>query len=195
MSDEIASRFRLHASFTLDPSSFTPYEYDDDESRNTNRICLHASRACDIPLTHQTRSTNLSLRIQLKGRAEVRLPKQSYEGFLNVEDPFTQHNWNRRWCTLDGLVFNVWDDVNNINKTPLLILDIRNCQQQLMSPAPRDVCARSRSFCFQGKIRAPNVEVSTNQIYFAAETQEDLNNWLEKLNFALDFKQRWLDQH
>lgn len=193
--NEIVSRFRLHASFTLDAKDFVPYEYVHQESINSDRICIRSSCFCTITLTPQTKSSNLAGEMQLKGRAEVRFPKRTFEGFLNVEDPHAHHNWNRRWCTLDGIFLYVWQDENVLNQSPLLVLDLRDTKRTMNSPltcSPRELCARPRSFCLECTIRKASEDVSTATIFFAAETQDNLEDWLKNLNIALDFIFAWL---
>lgn len=194
-SNAIVSRFRLHASFTLDSTDFVPYKYVPQESNNSDRICVRASCICNIPLIPRTKSTNLSRQLQLKGRAEIRFPKRSFAGFLNVEDPHSQHNWNRRWCSLDGIFLHVWQDVNDLNQTPLMSLDLRDSKHDVRNPlslAPRELCARPRSFCLECTIRKADEDISTATVFFAAETQDDLDDWLKNINISLDLIITWL---
>ncbi|XP_023298971.2 uncharacterized protein LOC111681432 [Lucilia cuprina] len=194
-SNEVVSRFRLHASFNIDASDFVPYEYVHPESNNSDRICIRASGICAIALTHRTKSTNLSGQVQLKGRAEVRFPKSVFAGFLNVEDPYSQHNWNRRWCTLDGLFLYVWQDENTLNKRPILTLDLRCSNRNTNYPltcSPRELCARARSFCLECTIHKTCDDMCTATVFFAAETQENLDDWLKNLNIVLEFIITWL---
>ncbi|KAM7346002.1 uncharacterized protein ACRADG_012043 isoform 2-T2 [Cochliomyia hominivorax] len=193
--NEVVSRFRLHASFSLNATNFIPYEYVHKESANSDRICIRASCLCTIPLIPQTKYTNLSGQLRLKGRSEVRFPKHKFEGFLNVEDPYTQHNWNRRWCTLDGIFLSVWQDENCLNVSPLMVLDLRDTKRNMNIPLTYlagDLCARPRSFCLQCTIRKASEDVSTATVFFAAETRDILNDWLNILNIVLDFIATWL---
>ncbi|XP_037805989.1 uncharacterized protein LOC119600043 [Lucilia sericata] len=194
-SNEVVSRFRLHASFNIDASDFVPYEYVHQESNNSDRICIRASGICTIALTPRTKSTNLSGQVRLKGRAEVRFPKRVFAGFLNVEDPHSQHNWNRRWCTLDGLFLYVWQDENTLNMSPILALDLRYTNRNTNYPltcSPRELCARPRSFCLECTIHKTCDDICTATVFFAAETQENLDDWLKNLNIVLDFIITWL---
>ncbi|XP_053966268.1 uncharacterized protein LOC128868324 [Anastrepha ludens] len=192
--DEIISRFRLHASFSLNARSFLPYEYVECESKNTNKLCLRASaKTCLLPLKPRTKSTNLGTEIQLNGRAEIRLPKHTHSGFLNVQDPHTLHNWNRRWCTLDGIHMRVWSDEHQMDDQLLLTLDMHsNAQSTPLQVAPRELCARARAFCLQCSLQKGGEEVDTAAVFFAADTQEELEVWLEQLNIVLKFVNKWL---
>ncbi|XP_017488709.1 PREDICTED: uncharacterized protein LOC108376957 [Rhagoletis zephyria] len=192
--DEIVSRFRLHASFSLHARNFVPYEYVECESKNTDKLCLRASaKNCQLPLTPCTQSTNLSAAIQISGRTEVRLPKHTHSGFLNVQDPHTLHNWNRRWCTLDGIFVHVWTDENQMDEKLLLSLDMRsNVQSTPLQMAPRELCARARAFCLQCSLQKAGEEVDTAAVFFAADTQEELEVWLKQLNAVLEFIEKWL---
>uniref|UniRef100_A0A1A9Z571 PH domain-containing protein n=1 Tax=Glossina pallidipes TaxID=7398 RepID=A0A1A9Z571_GLOPL len=192
--NEIVSRFRLNAAFSLNALDFTPYDYVPQETNNSERLCLRASGTCNIPLVHQTTSNNLKEDIQLKGRAEIRYPKRAKSGFLNVEDPHTQHNWNRRWCNLDGLCMRVWQDENYIDKAPLLSLDLRNTLQNFQLPltvAYPELCARPRSFCLRYDAD-PQPNEGAKKVFFSADNQEALTSWLLHLNFVLEFLSKWL---
>uniref|UniRef100_A0A1A9WQI6 PH domain-containing protein n=1 Tax=Glossina brevipalpis TaxID=37001 RepID=A0A1A9WQI6_9MUSC len=174
--NEIVSRFRLHASFSLNALDFAPYEYVPQESNNSERLCLRSSGSCSIPLIHQTTSNNLKADIQLRGRAELRYPKRTNSGFLNVEDPQKQHNWNRRWCTLNGLHMHVWQDENCIDKPALLSLDLLNTSQSFQLPltvAYPESCARPRSFCLLYNINSQTNECA-KKVFFSADNQEAL---------------------
>ncbi|XP_067632425.1 uncharacterized protein [Eurosta solidaginis] len=192
--DEIVSRFRLHASFTINARDFLPYEYVECESQTTNKLCLRAkSKNCTLPLTQRTKSTNIATEIELCGRAELRFPKQKYNGFLNVQDPHTLHNWNRRWCVLNGIHLGVWADENQNDDKLLLTLDMRtNVQTLPLQMAPRELCARARAFCLQCSLQKGGEEVDTAAVFFAADTQNELEMWLEQLNAVSQFVNKWL---
>ncbi|KAL9916409.1 uncharacterized protein ACN2A1_002690 [Glossina fuscipes fuscipes] len=193
--NEIVSRFRLNASFSLNALDFAPYEYVPQETNNSERLCLRASGTCNIPLVHQTTSNNLKEDIQLNGRAEIRYPKRAKSGFLNVEDPHTQHNWNRRWCNLDGLCMRVWQDENYIDKAPLLSLDLRNTLPNFQLPltvAYPELCARPRSFCLRYDLDPQPNECCATKVFFSADNQEALTSWLLHLNFVLEFLNKWV---
>lgn len=124
--------------------------------------------------------------ISLSGRVELRLPKSEHAGYLNVQDadPKKKHNWNRRWCTLSRLCLSVWQHEHNLSdQPPLLQMKLETCSQSQLDLAPRELCARARSFLLQ----CPNFEA-----FFAADTQEDLAEWLLQLNEALAFVRTWL---
>ncbi|XP_073812167.1 uncharacterized protein isoform X2 [Musca autumnalis] len=188
---DLVSRFRLQASFTLTSKDFIPFEMVLHESIKSHRTCLRSSRTCNIVLTSSSTSSNLSGEIQVKGRAELRIPKIIHAGYLNVEDPNTQHNWNRRWCVLDGINLQIWRDENTLNQSPLLVVYIQ-ATMNTIRPAPRDLCARPRSFCLTCTIPKLDDQVAVSSIFFAADTQEDLNEWLDKLNRTLSLINCWL---
>ncbi|XP_030239729.1 uncharacterized protein LOC108654371 isoform X2 [Drosophila navojoa] len=183
---QIVSRFRLHASFSLKAADLVPYELVSSETQPSDKLWLRTSRTWQLPLTPHTKSSNLMPQIQLSGRVELRLPKSQYAGYLNVQDtdPRNKHNWNRRWCTLDGLHLAVWQYEHNLSEQPpLLSLQLGECRQSQLDVAPRELCARARSFWLQ----CPNGEA-----FFAADTQAELVEWLRRLNEALAFTKRWL---
>ncbi|KAH8299829.1 hypothetical protein KR044_006463 [Drosophila immigrans] len=183
-SEQIVSRFRLHASFTLKASDLMPYELvATSETEASDRIWLRTSRTWQLPLTSHTKSSNLMPQIALTGRVELRLPKSQHSGYLNVQD--TKHNWNRRWCTLNGLRLSVWQQEHNLCDEPALLqLQLETCLQTELDVAPRELCARARSFL----LLCPSSEAC-----FAADTQPELVEWLLQLNEALAFARRWLN--
>uniref|UniRef100_A0A1I8N9B2 PH domain-containing protein n=1 Tax=Musca domestica TaxID=7370 RepID=A0A1I8N9B2_MUSDO len=109
---DIVSRFRFQASFTLTTKDFIPFNIVSHESIMSDRIYLRSSKACNIVLSSSSTSSNLLEEIQVKGRSELRIPTNIYAGYLNVEDPNVKHNWNRRWCTLDGIRMQIWRGEN-----------------------------------------------------------------------------------
>ncbi|KAH8372058.1 hypothetical protein KR093_009876, partial [Drosophila rubida] len=182
-SERIVSRFRLHASFALRACDLVPYELvTTGETEASDKIWLRTSRTWQLPLTSHTKSSNLMPQIALSGRVELRLPKSQHSGYLNVQD--TKHNWNRRWCTLVGLRLSVWQHEHNLcDEPPLLQLQLETCLQTSLDVAPRELCARARSFL----LLCPSTEAC-----FAADTQPELLEWLLHLNEALAFATRWL---
>lgn len=163
-----------------------PYELVRSGTQSSDKIWLRTSRTWQLPLTPHTKSSNLMPQIALSGRVELRLPKLQHAGYLNVQDadPKKQHNWNRRWCTLDGLCLCVWQHEHNLSEQPpLLALQLERCQQEQLDVAPRELCARARSFLLQ---------CIDSQAFFAADTQPELAEWLCQLNEALAFARRWL---
>ncbi|KAM8711748.1 hypothetical protein ACLKA7_012284 [Drosophila subpalustris] len=185
-SEQIASRFRLHASFTLKASDLVPYELVASETQASDKIWLRTSRTWQLPLTPHTKSSNLMPQISLSGRIELRLPKSQHAGYLHVQDadPKNKHNWNRRWCTLTGFCLAVWQHEQNLSdQPPLMRMPLETCAQSQLDVAPRELCARARSF---------QVQCSKCEAFFAADTQAELLEWLLQLNEALALSRTWL---
>ncbi|XP_017108088.2 uncharacterized protein [Drosophila bipectinata] len=188
-SELIVSRFRLHASFTVRAMDLSPFEVVDSETKASDTICLRSSRSWQLPIKAHTKSTNLGPGIAITGRVDLRLPKVRFSGFLNVQDPKNQHHWNRRWCSLDGLELSVWQHEHNLeNEIPIFSLELPGRGQSCVAAAPRDLCARVRSFLLQGK--ESDYE---SGVFFAADTQTELLEWLRHLNEALEFARHWLN--
>ncbi|XP_017073023.1 uncharacterized protein LOC108109137 [Drosophila eugracilis] len=186
--EQITSRFRLHASFKLRAMDLAPFQLVATESRSSDKICLRSSRSWQMPLSTHTKSTNLGPAISIIGRVDLRLPKSRFSGYLNVQDPNSKHHWNRRWCSLDGVRLSVWQHEDNLGDgSPLFTLELPGCGQSLVDAAPRELCARTRSFLLQGK--ESDYE---SGVFFAADTQSELLEWLSHLNKALDFARHWL---
>ncbi|XP_017040672.1 uncharacterized protein LOC108087678 [Drosophila ficusphila] len=188
VSEQIISRFRLHASFTLRAMDLAPFQLVASETRSTDKICLRSSRSWQLPLRAHTKSTNVGPAISITGRVDLRLPKNRFSGFLNVQDPKNKHHWNRRWCSLDGVQLSVWQHENNLgDEAPIFSLELPGCGQSSIAAAPRELCARARSFLLQGK--ESDYE---SGVFFAADTQAELLEWLTHLNKTLEFARHWL---
>ncbi|XP_017123405.1 uncharacterized protein LOC108143472 [Drosophila elegans] len=187
--EQIISRFRLHASFKVQAMNLAPFQLVASETRSSDKICLRSSRSWQLPLSTHTKSTNLGPAISITGRVDLRLPKARFAGYLNVQDPRSKHNWNRRWCSLDGVQLSVWQHENNLpDESPLFSLELPGCGQSSIAAAPRELCARARSFLLQGK----ESEYESG-VFFAADTQSELSEWLAHLNEALEFARHWLN--
>ncbi|XP_002040127.2 uncharacterized protein LOC6615756 [Drosophila sechellia] len=186
--EQIMSRFRLHASFHLRAVDLSPFQLVTNESRSSDKICLRSSRSWQVPLSTHTKSTNLGPAISITGRVDLRLHKTRFSGYLNVQDPKSQHNWNRRWCSLDGVRLSVWQHEDNLESdTPIFSLELPGLGQSQIAAAPRELCARARSFLLQG--RESDYE---SGVFFAADTQAELSEWLTHLNEAIAFARHWL---
>ncbi|KAH8253742.1 hypothetical protein KR032_006764, partial [Drosophila birchii] len=186
--ENIISRFRLHASFTLRALDLAPFELVASESKAGDKICLRSSRSWQFPLSPHSKSTNLGPGISITGRVDLRLPKLHFTGYLNVQDPKSRHNWNRRWCSLDGVLVSVWQHEHNLaDESPIFTMELPGCGQTAITAAPRELCARARSFLVQGK----QSEYESG-VFFAADTQLELQEWLSHLNEALLFARHWL---
>ncbi|KAH8290691.1 hypothetical protein KR054_005014, partial [Drosophila jambulina] len=186
--ENIISRFRLHASFTLRAMDLAPFELVASETRAGDKICLRSSRSWQFPLSPHSKSSNLGPGISITGRVDLRLPKIHFAGYLNVQDPKSRHNWNRRWCSLDGVIVSVWQHADNLaDDSPIFSLELPGCGQTVIAAAPRELCARARSFLVQGK----QSEYGSG-VFFAADTQSELQEWLTHLNEALRFARHWL---
>ncbi|KQS63051.1 uncharacterized protein Dere_GG20008, isoform B [Drosophila erecta] len=186
--EQIMSRFRLHASFNLRAVDLSPFQLVANESRSSDKICLRGSHSWQVPLSTHTKSTNLGPAISITGRVDLRLPKTRFSGYLNVQDPKSQHHWNRRWCSLDGVRLSVWQhEVNLESDTPIFSMELPARGQSLIAAAPRELCARARSFLLRGK-----ESDCESGVFFAADTQTELSEWLLHLNEALSFVRHWL---
>ncbi|TMW50617.1 hypothetical protein DOY81_004306 [Sarcophaga bullata] len=193
--NEVVSRFRLQGSFDISANEFVPYEYVPQALHNFDQICLRASKSCNISIISETKSINFPKEIRLKGRVEARFAKRVFEGFLNVEDLCLRHNWNRRWCVLDGINLYVWRDENTMNSNPLIAIDLRDTKQYSDCPltnTPRELCARPRTFSLEYIIRKESENSYRSSVYFSAESQAELDDWLQNINNTLDFITTWL---
>lgn len=75
-----------------------------------------------------------------------------YKGFLTMfEDISGFGAWHRRWCRLHGNVLSYWKYPDDERKPPIGSLDLSACEQQKITTAPRDVCARLNTFLLELK--------------------------------------------
>lgn len=151
------SRFRLHASFHLRAVDLSPFQLVSNESRSSDKICLRSSRSWQVPLSTHTKSTNLGPAISITGRVDLRLPKTRFSGYLNVQDPKSQHNWNRRWCSLDGVRLSVWQHEDNLESDiPIFTLELPGLGQSLIAAAPGSCVLGREVFCCKEGILIAN---------------------------------------
>ncbi|XP_037940787.1 uncharacterized protein LOC119673801 isoform X2 [Teleopsis dalmanni] len=191
--DGVFSRFCLHAEFKLKPIDFIPYTCVESETKKSDKVYLRTANNYCVPIRFCSKSTNLVKEIELSARTEIRFPKRKKEGFLNVQDPYTLHNWNQRWVTLNGLHIYIWQDENSVDSQPLFSLDLRHSKQTApVLSSPPELCARPRSFCLQCDVFKSEENHDTAGVFFAAETLLDLNAWLDAVNIVLDFITKWL---
>lgn len=75
-----------------------------------------------------------------------------HKGFLTMfEDISGFGAWHRRWCRLHGNVLSYWKYPDDERKPPIGSLDLSACEQQKITTAPRDVCARLNTFLLELK--------------------------------------------
>lgn len=75
-----------------------------------------------------------------------------HRGFLTMfEDISGFGAWHRRWCRLHGNMLSYWKYPDDERKPPIGTLDLNSCQQQKITTAPREICARMNTLLIEMK--------------------------------------------
>lgn len=188
-SEEVVSRFRPHASFTLEPQNFKPFNVNNNCPQAFELyFCLHSDSSFDTTIVPEARNTNLMDQVHVCGEMELFFKKFSTKGFLNVQDVNKKHSWNLRWCELSSLTLNIWNCPNDVaDNEPVLRIDLCKCKSLPIQCAAREICARSRSFCLEFEEQIPH-----SVLIFSADSLSDLNSWISALNEVLEFIADWI---
>ncbi|XP_043920968.1 anillin-like [Protopterus annectens] len=126
------------------------------------------------------------------------------KGFLTMfEDVSGFGAWHRRWCVLSGYCISYWtypDDEKR--KNPINRINLANCTSQKIEPANREFCARPNTFELvtvrpqQEDDKETLVSQCRNTLcvtknWFSADTKEERNLWMAKLNQVLVDLRMW----
>ncbi|NWS26027.1 ANLN protein, partial [Polioptila caerulea] len=126
------------------------------------------------------------------------------KGFLTMfEDVSGFGAWHRRWCVLSGNCISYWtypDDEKR--KHPLGRINLANCTNHRIEPANREFCARPNTFelITVRPQREDDRETLVSQCrdtlcvtknWLSADTKEERNLWLQKLNQVLVDLRMW----
>lgn len=149
-----------------------------------------------------------------------------HKGFLTMfEDVAGFGAWHRRWCRLHGDILSYWrypDDekkkvsscifvydflmFNHLNcifiQSPMGSIDLKNCCNQKIAVAPRDVCARLNTLLLE--MRRPvqpddkdSLVIERHSKYtlvrhlLSADTKEERDRWCSNFNKALVLVRSW----
>ncbi|XP_062925923.1 anillin isoform X1 [Mobula hypostoma] len=125
-------------------------------------------------------------------------------GFLTMFDDVSGFGaWHRRWCVLSGNCISYWtypDDEKS--KNPLGRINLANCTSRRIEPANREFCARPHTFELitarpqREDDRETLVSRCKNTLcvtknWLSADTKEERNLWMQKLNRALIDLRTW----
>ncbi|CAN2389634.1 positive regulation of bleb assembly [Pristimantis euphronides] len=126
------------------------------------------------------------------------------KGFLTMfEDVSGFGAWHRRWCVLSGYCVSYWtypDDEKR--KNPIGRINLANCTSKKIEPANREFCARPNTFelITVRPQREGDRETLVSQCrdtlcvtknWLSADTKEERNFWLQKLNQVLLDLRMW----
>lgn len=75
-----------------------------------------------------------------------------HKAFLTMfEDISGFGAWHRRWCHLHGNILSYWKYPDDERKPPIGSIDLSTCEQQKITTAPRDMCARLNTLLIELK--------------------------------------------
>ncbi|CAL9691141.1 unnamed protein product [Knipowitschia caucasica] len=139
----------------------------------------------------------MKLQCEVGSRVEER-------GFLTMfEDVSGFGAWHRRWCVLSGYCVSYWtypDDERR--KNPIGRINLANCTSKRVEPANREFCARPNTFELitvrpqKEDDRETLVSHCMNTVcvtknWLSADTKEERNLWMRKLNQILVDLRMW----
>ncbi|XP_031622379.1 anillin-like [Contarinia nasturtii] len=127
-----------------------------------------------------------------------------HRAFLTMfEDVSGFGAWHRRWCRLHGNILSYWKYPDDERlKPPIGSLDLSVCEQQQISTAPRDMCARLNTFMIELKRprRADDKDsmlLRTQGKYsyvshlLSADDKKERDEWCEYFNKTLLLMRAW----
>ncbi|XP_067905838.1 anillin-like isoform X2 [Heterodontus francisci] len=132
-----------------------------------------------------------------------------HSGFLTMfEDVSGFGAWHRRWFLLSGNTFSYWTYPNEEkHKKPIGCIDLASCTKEKIEPANREFCSRPKTFelitvrpqCEDDRdslIVQCREKLCFTKNWLSADTKEERNLWMEKLNQVLINLGTWqLTQH
>ncbi|MBN3298225.1 ANLN protein, partial [Amia calva] len=135
----------------------------------------------------------------LEGNIYLRLEYQSHsciehKGFLTMfEDISGFGAWHRRWFSLQGSSLSYWNYPNDErSKAAVECINLANCTSSCVKPVQRDSCARPNTFELVGaRTLCKDDREILAKCWFSADTKEEREEWIEKLNQSLLDHRTW----
>ncbi|XP_067853764.1 anillin-like isoform X2 [Heptranchias perlo] len=127
-----------------------------------------------------------------------------HSGFLTIfEDVSGFGAWHRRWFMLSGNSLSYWTYPDEEkHKEPIGCINLVNCTKDKIEPASREFCSRPKTFelitarpqCKDDRetliVQCRNKLCFTKN-WLSADTKEERNQWMEKLNQVLINLRTW----
>ncbi|XP_059848517.1 anillin-like isoform X1 [Hypanus sabinus] len=127
-----------------------------------------------------------------------------HSGFLTIfQDVSGFGAWHRRWFVLSGDVLSYWTYPNEVkHKKPFGCINLADCTMEKIEPASREFCSRPKTLEMittrpQSKDDCESLTVQCHnnlcfiKYWLSADTKEERNQWIEKLNQALINLRTW----
>lgn len=166
-------------------------------------IDLSEVRRTNWPIHLKNDDSPLTGVLSMKINCELAV-KVEHKAFLTMFDDVSGFGaWHRRWCYLNGNILNYWkypDDERS--QPPIGSIDLSYCKQDVITVAPRDICARMNTLMVQLHRYATNMDRNTlvtfregnelvHRYLLSCDTKEERNEWCESLNKALQRAKAW----
>ncbi|XP_062922723.1 anillin-like isoform X3 [Mobula hypostoma] len=127
-----------------------------------------------------------------------------HSGFLTIfQDVSGFGAWHRRWFVLSSDVLSYWTYPNEVkHKKPFGCINLADCTMEKIEPASREFCSRpktlemittrpqSKDDCETLTVQCRN-NLCFTKYWLSADTKEERNLWIEKLNQALINLRTW----
>ncbi|XP_064808153.1 anillin-like isoform X4 [Oncorhynchus masou masou] len=130
----------------------------------------------------------------LEGNIYLRLDSESHsnvqhQGFLTMFEVVNGFGaWHRRFFVLEGNHMSYWNHPNDQgSKVAEGSISLFSSSSQSVKPVKRDSCARPYTFELVSGIQTAqqNDQLALAKCWFSADTREDREDWMEKLNQVL----------
>ncbi|XP_023942640.2 anillin isoform X3 [Bicyclus anynana] len=143
-----------------------------------------------------------AINVEIRARVVVP-PPEPHAAFLTAFDDVSGLGaWHRRWFRLQPPRLAYWkypDDVQK--KMPIGDIDLTTVISDRVTKAPRDLCARPNTLLLESSVPAGLIVPDTGSLVYvkcadgtvrrrhllAADTPKDRDEWLNKLNSALEY--------
>ncbi|XP_036400121.1 anillin [Megalops cyprinoides] len=132
---------------------------------------------------------NIYLRLECEGHSHVQ-----HRGFLTMfEDVNGFGAWHRHWFCLEESRLSYWNYPNDEHiRAPEGSISLASCSSHCVRPVTRDSCARPNTFeLVNTRILQQNQCQGLDKRWFSADTREEREEWMEKLNQSLLDLRTW----
>lgn len=118
--------------------------------------------------------------------------RATYKSYLNFSEKSGEFSvWNRRWCVLKGYNIYYWRFAEDETDKPHIgTINMKLCVNPIISKASTDICMRPHSFVFL-VVEEKNSKVVLTRHLMAADIKKERDEWLAKLNAALQVARYW----